>query len=263
MGVALDTILGNTAVVGALSTVTAVAPDTFTVRNFDPPAYARLEQVIKQSAAADHTVRVKSPMMHDDVNGLTFLSAETPTVHLLPREVGEPLISGNSLTVQADLAAAGNTTVVLGVYYSDLPGAAQKLYGWGDIRGIIKHIKAHQVNSGATAAGAWTDTVITTTENLLHDGSYYAVLGYLTDAAVAAVGVKGQFTSNLRVCGPGQTPSFDTSEFFVAMSEQQQTPHIPVFNARDRGAIFLSAAANAAVSPKVSLILAELTQPLA
>lgn len=267
MGVAIDTVLAFSTQGAASAFPTALAAadgDSLQVRSFNDPAYAKLESII-YDAGGTEKFRVKSPMMHDDVTGVTLEPASGELLHLLPREVGIDLISGDTLTVQGGIAAAGTITAGLVVYYSNVRGAAARLFNWADIRGNIKAIKTVEVDLNAVAVGAWTDTLITTTEDQLHAHSDYAVLGYETSELVDIVGVKGQATGNLRVCGPGATSSLDLSEYFIAMSEHQGTPHIPVINADDKGGTYVSAAHKAALgggAAHVYLVLAELTRNL-
>lgn len=266
MGVAIDTIQAF-ATEGALAAFpTALAGaggDSLTIRNFEQPSYARLEALI-YSAGGGEKVRVTSPMLHDDVTGLTFQPGEIPAAFLMPRPVGVPLTAGDTLSIDGGIAAAGTITAALVVYYSNLTGAAARLANWGDISGNIKTIKTVEVDLDAVAVGAWTDTALTKTEDQLHTKSDYAVLGYQVDPAVDVVGVKGQFTSNLRICGPGPTSTLDITEYFVTMAERHGTPHIPVFNGNDKGSIVVSAANHAAIgagAASVYLILAELVNP--
>ena len=266
MGVAIDTVHLFATEGAAAPFPVALAPatgDSLTVKNFDPPAYARMEALI-YSAGGAQKVRLISSMLHDNVTGLTFQPGEVPAAFLMPRPVGVPLIAGDTLTVDGGIGAAGTITAALVNYYSNLPGAAARLANWGDISGNIKTIKTVEVDVDAVAVGAWTDTKLTKTEDQLHTKSDYAVLGYNVDPAIDVVGVKGQFTSNLRVCGPGPTSTLDISEYFITMAERHGTPHIPVFNGNDKGAITVSAANHAAIAggaASVYLVLAELVNP--
>lgn len=268
MGAAIDTVLAfatEGAVAAFPQALGTASGDSLTVRAFDTPAYAKLTSLI-YSAAGGQKVRVLSPMLHDNVTGMTFEPAEIPSMHLMPRQVGVPLVSGDTLVVQGGIAAAGTIVAALQVYYSNLRGQSARLASWADIRGNIKYIKSVEVDLGAVATGAWTDTLITNTENQLHAHKDYAVLGYTPNTAIDVIGVKGQETGNLRICGPGNTTTLDLSEYFIAMSEQQGTPFIPVFNADNRGSFYVSAAHHAAVAGGAEhayLILAELTNNLA
>ena len=265
---AIDSILADVHNAGGagigLTAAVAATGDSFTVRNFAQTSRARLE-VISVQGAAPRLARISSPMLHDNVTGLTFNTGESPTTFLLPSEIGQPLVPGDVLAISLDAAATSDTLAMLAIYYENLPGTKARLHSWGEIAGNIKSIKPTEVDITTNATiGQWQDTLITTTENQLHAKSDYAVLGYEATVALTAIGVKGQETATLRVCGPGPTSAFPTSDYFVRMSNLQNTPHIPVFNADNRGSFYVSTAANTtAVASKITLILAELATPLA
>lgn len=264
---AIDTVLfdfhNTVAALQPLTATTTATGDSATVRYFPTTSKARLETVCMQNSGPA-AIQIKSPMFHDNVTGLTFQFNEHPSTYLLPQEVGQPLVPGDVLTVLMTAAATSDSVAVLCNYYENLPGASARLYSWGDISGNIKSIKACEVDCTTNATiGQWSDTLITTTENQLHARTDYAVLGYEAQTAVTTVAVKGQETGNLRVGGPGPTSSFPTSDYFVSMSNMHGTPHIPVFNADNRGSFYVSTAANtASVASKITLILAEMATPL-
>jgi hypothetical protein len=206
-------------------------------------------------------VRLLSPLVHDNVTGLTWYTSETPSIHELPPMGEQTVQPADTLVIQVTGDTTHQAVVYTGVWYENLTGASANLYQWGDIQGNIKNIKPMTVAvtcSGTVAT--WVDTVITTTENQLHASSYYAVLGLSTDTALGAIGVKGAFTANLRVCCPGATTPEDTSFYFVNKANYHMKPFIPVFNGQDRGAVYVSASDNAtSTTANITLILAELT----
>lgn len=263
MGKAIDTVLAFSTQAGAGAfpiTLAATGGDSLNIRSFDASKRAWLESII-YSAGGGVQARVQSPLMHDNVTGLTFQPGEVPAQFMVPGEMSVALKPTD--TLQAFGASGAATTITMGLvnYYEDLNGADAQLYHYADIKGIIKYVKSVQVALNAIAVGAWTDTLLTTTENQLHADSYYAIVGYEVDPAVDIVGVKGSFTGNLRVCGPGPVSTLDISRYFIYMSEQTGRPHIPVFNSNDRTAIYVSAANHAAVAgaaASVYLMVAEL-----
>lgn len=267
MGLAIDTV-GSFVTAGAtnpkaLAAGIASTGDSFTVRNFTPPAMAKLEAILYNGTLATQ-LRVESPMFHDNVTGLTYSPDQAPAMFLLPKYVGQGLTAGDTLTVEHGAAAGSSSVLGLVNYYSDLPGAAARLHSWGDIQGIIKNLKTWQVAVTTNAAvGQWTDTVINVTDKQFHAGSDYAILGFQMDAPIAVVGVKGQETANLRVCGPGTGTTDWTSDYFVSMSERHGTPHIPVFNADNYGSFYVSTLHNvASVSANVYVVAAELAHTI-
>lgn len=263
MGLAIDTVLGEVTNSAALTGLTMAGGDSLTVRSFSTSAQAYLEAVISEASTAGQ-VRVKSPMFADNVAGITLPTSEKPSEFLLPREVGQRLVTQDTLVAQATSGAADSTVVALRNYYTDLTGASARLHSWGDIAGNIRNIKALEVDCVTAAGiGSWSDTVITTTEDTLWANTDYALLGYDVSAAVAVVGLKGSELNNFRVCGPGATSTLDISEYFVTFSDRMGTPHIPVVNSANKDSIFVSTAANAAsVATKIYLILAQLTNNL-
>lgn len=264
MGLAIDTVLGSVTNDAALTAVTLATGDSATVRSFAPGSSALLETIVRKGGTAG-SVQVRSPMFHDDVRGIQFTTSESPAAFLLPASVGQRLVSQDTLTIEANSGAADSTVVGLCAYYSNLAGSSARLHSWGDIGGNIRSIKPIEVDLTTSATiGAWSDTVITTTENLLHANTDYAVLGFVSNVALALVGIRGQETGNLRVCGPGASSTLDVSEYFIYMSNRHGTPHIPVFNSANKDSVYVSAADNAAsTAAKVQLVLAELATNLA
>ena len=264
MGLAIDTI-GTYVTAGAtnptsLKTVTVSTGDSLQIRSFPATNWARLEHMIYQGAAKGKN-RVMSPLMHDNVTGLTFASADTVSYHLMSRHAIQQVYPTDTLSAFSSAAAAASGILALGVYYQNLPSSGARLANWSDIAGSIANIKGLEcdVTSSGTV-GTWSDTVINTTDKQLHANTDYAVIGYDCDTALAVVGVKGNETGNLRVCGPGPGTSFDTPDYFAQMSVITGNPHIPVFNSNNQGAYYVSCLANSAsVASKVYLILAELS----
>lgn len=263
MGIAIDTIQYFSTQAGAAAFPTALATaqgDPAQIRNFNTAKKAWLHSFI-YSAGGGQKARITSPLLHDNVTGLTFQPGEIPANFLIPAMSGVQVHANDTPLVSGGIAGAGTITAGLQVYYEDLDGAAARLFHWKDIEHKIKAYKSLEVSLAAIAVGAWTDTKITITEDQLHADSYYAVIGYNVDPAVDLVGVKGSATANLRVCGPGPVSTLDISNYYAYMSIQANLPFVPVFNANDKGAFYVSAANHAAVAAnaaEVYLFLAEL-----
>jgi hypothetical protein len=239
---------------------TVATGDSFTVRSAAASSRVILEEIVRQGAAAGF-VRVRSPLLHDNVRGIMFTPTDTPSRMLLPPDAGQPLTPLDNLIVEVSGGGAEVDGGFLEIYYENAAGLSQRLHSPGDIIGNIRNIKPMQVACavGATAF-VWTDVVITTTENLLHAASDYAVLGYVTDTACAAVGIKGQDTSNLRVCGWGSTDPTDTSDYFIKKAERENRPWIPVISAQNRFSTFATILTSAVAGTiNVQFVLAELT----
>jgi hypothetical protein len=264
MPLAIDTVVGTASNPGA--TFTAVTPnagDSTTVRNAPSTSSIMLEQVVRAGATSG-AVRVRSPLLHDDVQGLHWYSAQDPSVLLMPPQAGQKLRSGDNLIVELTGGTAETDLAALVIYYSDLPGAQARLHSWGDIAGNVANIETvHVTTLAAGTAGTWADTPIINTENLLKADTDYAVLGYVVEeAAGGVIGVRGSETGNLRVCGPSTNDDFETSYFFVDQSQRHGTPHIPVFNSNNRASFYVSTALTPASQVDVTLVCAQLATKL-
>ncbi len=266
MGLAIDTVgltfTAGTANTGLYQALAAANGDSLTVRSFNAPATAMLEEIL-YDASAVNAIRVRSPMFHDDVQGIRFTPGNAPTRVEMPQYASQALRSADTLIAEVDDVTNSAVYVAgLRIYYSDLIGAAARLKNPGDVLGNVKSIKPVLVTVTTPTAKVWTDTSITTTENLLHANTDYAVLGYVVDSATCLVGVKGQETSNLRICGSGQTELYETSNEFVRLSNVYGTPHIPVFNSQNASNVYVSVFPRAATTLNVTLVLAEMTNPV-
>lgn len=261
MGRAIDTVLAQVTNSTPIIAATVATGDTLTVRSFNPPGQAFLEQIVSKGGQSV-TTRVISPLMHDNVRGITATSAQAPMQFALPQEAGQALNSQDTLSLLGNSGGANSSVFALINYYTDLGGASARLYSWGDISGLINYIKPVSIACTASATiGQWSDTLITATENLLKANTDYAILGYQVDVACAVVAVKGPDTSNLRVGAPGTVLQDTTTDYWLEESARTGRPHIPVINAANSNATFASVADNAAsTAVNVQLILAELSQ---
>lgn len=266
---AIDTIASYQGTVNSTLAAGVMATgDSATIRNFPQPGRARLLAAMYDYVTTPLVWRVRSPLLYDNVRGIQFWPGLTqPAEILLPRAIQQSLQPQDALTFEFSTAAStGKALGALSVYYESLPGASARLHSWGDIGGLVKNIKplVVTISSGANTAGQWLDTVLTTTENLLHANTDHAILGFTTDLGCAAVAFRGVDTANLRVGGPGNLNTGFTAEWFVEMSARTGLPCIPVFNSANAASSYVSIVSSAATGAAmdVVLILAELSQNL-
>lgn len=129
MGLAIDTVLAEVTMATAAvsAAMTPATGDSFTVRSFAATDRGILEQLITK-AAHTMTLNVKSPMFHDNVEGIQVISAQAPGVHDLPQDVGQPLTPQDTLSV-IGFGTASDVLVALMVnYYTNLLGASARLH---------------------------------------------------------------------------------------------------------------------------------------
>jgi hypothetical protein len=262
---AIDTILTAATSPGAgPANAAPAAGDSLSVRSFQPPSKAYLQNIIRMGTTAGYA-QVRSPLLHDDVQGIRVTPGESPGIFSLPGVALQQVRPQDQLIVELAGGTAGEVDIAaLTMYYENLPGGQARLFNWSDVAPLNRNIKPLRVavTTGATA-GTWTDQVITTSENLLHANTDYAVLGYSANVNLGVVAIRGIDTGNLRAGGPGATSELPTTNFFKRMSEDTGNPWIPVINSANKDGTFVSVcAATASVSAVVELILMELTQNL-
>jgi hypothetical protein len=262
MGAAYYLVSGRVTNPGAaLTALTVNTGDSFQIPKFTDGSMAYLENAWAHEATVG-VFRIRSPKLHDNVQGLRLTVPETAAKPLLPDELDQPLVSIDTLIVELSGGGAETDVGVLALYFSDLSGADQKLATWEQLKPRIKNMLTNEVDCTAPAAiGNWNaGNAFNLTFDQLHADASYAVLGWTVSAACAAVAIAGPDTSNLKIGGPGCLDSRVTRDWFVRQSIQTGRPHIPVIQAANKGATLvytLSASAPAAIN--VGLILAELT----
>lgn len=236
MGLAVETLGFHVANPSSTFTaVTMATGDAAVVRTFRDGSKAVLEHIARQGATAG-AWRVKSPTMHDNNIGLTFVTAESPTVFQMPDYIGEPMTSGDTLTIQGTGGTNETEVGTLTIYYQDVNGLAATYYGWNDIAGAIEHLYTNEVDcSIGGTAGVWASTLFNATSTQQKADRKYAILGYTSDTALCSVAFRGGETGNVRIGGPGPTTVEDTADWFIQESNRQGTPHIPVVSANNFG----------------------------
>lgn len=265
MGLAFDSVLVDvhnaaTTGIGLTNGVTTASGDPLGVRYFVPGSKCKLVNVLLQGSSAPRRIRIISPRLHDNVTGISWQALESPTEFLYSPEWGQDLYQNDTLTVQMDAAASSDTVSVLQIYYSNLQGVNANLKTWAEIKDHIINIKPVEVGTTSSGTiGTWSDTVITTTENQLKADYNYALLGFTESANLAAVGLKGPDTGNLRITCPAATPTLMLTDYFPFLSRTYGLPMIPVINANNRNATYISTAANtASVGSNVFPVFAQL-----
>lgn len=241
MGLAVETKAFRVANPGTTFTaVTFASGDNGNVRQFRDGSRCVLEALMRQGATSG-AWRILSSTLHDNVTGLTYFLTETPAISPMPDYVGQPLQSGDTLSVSGTGGTAETEVGAFTFYYQDVNGLDAKLYMWEDIVGSIEHIKPFEVDCTPNGtAGNWADTLLNATDKQAKADRKYAILGWDVDTAVAAVAFFGGETGNVRMGGPGPTATPQTSDWFIDESRRMGTPHIPVISANNFGSTNVS-----------------------
>lgn len=232
-----------------------------TVRNTQLGSKIQLEGLWQEAAAAS-IVRVRSPRLHDNVQGIRYQLPLASPYNLLGMRPETPLVPQDTLVVESSTAVAAVTTQFLNISYGSLPGSDGNFATYDQIKSRIVDIVTNEVTPGnPTAAGQWSlGVALNSTFDLLKANTWYAVLGYTSTVQAGAFAIQGPDTGGLKVGGPGILNPLETREWFIWTDEFSEEPGIPVINSANKGGTFVYladlAAANAAV---VDLLLAELS----
>jgi hypothetical protein len=201
-------------------------------------------------------IRVELP------DGGTLAPANRPSA-VSPVGFDQPIYPSDVLSVKASGTASDNVNVTFVLYYPNLPGV--------DFHGVTaEYVRANGGNhvgvyvNPTSGSGDWgTSVVLNSSTDLLHAGKQYAVMGVTSQTPVAAFGLQGIDTGNLRVGGPILGDPGIDAYMFSRLAEAHNAPLIPVIQANNAGAINIYLAHTTGASTKISVYLIELkTNPI-
>lgn len=190
-------------------------------------------------------------------DGGTLAPANRPSL-VSPPGFDQPIYPADTMSVKVSGTASDNVNVTVVTFYPDLPGVAFN----GVTSQYVKQNGGNHVGvyvNPTSGSGNWgTSVVLNSSTDLLHAGKQYAVMGFTSQTPVAACGLVGIDTGNLRVGGPilGD-PSVD-SFLFATLAEKHNAPLIPVIQANNAGATNIYLAHTTGASTKMSVYLIEL-----
>lgn len=261
MGGILEILTGRATNPAALTALTMNTGDSLAVRAFGDNVSVYLENIWTQQATAGFA-RVRSPRMHDNVQGIRIAAPAANPLPLLPIEANQRVYQTDTLIAEIQGGGAEVDSMALQVYYDGVSTGAARLATWDQVKPLIRNISGAQVDvAGPVTSGDWSaGTNLTNFTDQFHANTYYAVLGYQTDAPVLAVAIKGPDTGNYKAGGPGAQNTIDTRDYFVECSRLTGLPHIPIIQAQNKGNTQVHVARiTAAGTVNVTLVLAELS----
>lgn len=261
MGIAIDTIGGFLTNTTAITAATVSPGDSFTVRATIGDSMATLDNVWGKQATLG-AARIRSPRMHDFVNGLRFSalgSAANAPRQVLPDEVENQLYSQDPLTVELTSGGADSSFIALQLYYSNLGGISANLMRFEEVDANVDQYLSVLVSpTGSATIGTWgPGRAINADVDQFKVNRWYAILGYITDTAVGCISVRGSDTGNLRIGGPGPVEPIETRDYFIGMAKGTGRPYIPVFNSANRASLLVDLASNtASPAPNITFLMA-------
>ena len=242
---ALELITGRVTAPGAAFTAwTPSTGNALTIRNGRAEKAIFLLTAFAKNQGVG-TLRIRSPLLHDNVNGLRMDVTAGLSSPLLPLWHRQRLQPQDLLTVE-QLGSAGAGDLELGgflVYYEDLPGVDAQLITYEDLikRGLETTVVENTIATTATGDYGGEEAINAEVDQFKAN-SPYAVVGYLVDTLCGVIRYRGSDTGNLGVGGPGEpTLRHQTAEWFARLARETGLPLIPVFNSANRAAFLVDA----------------------
>lgn len=265
---AMDTISFAATAPGATITAsTAATGDSFAIRSapFDKKVW--LLDVWGFWGTTTGLLRIRSPRLHDNVQGIRFRMTSANAEPLYPSVANKGfkqfLIPQDTLIVEQTGTAVGGAidSGSLLAFYEDLPAISGRFITNDDLKAFGVNIIGQEMSITTGTTIAYTGQVaINVTNDNFKANTDYALLGGMVDTRLATVAVRGVDTGNLRVSFPGEpTQRHVTSNFFQRLALSMDLPLIPVFNSANKAAILVDGIGNAAaITSVVTLFMVEL-----
>lgn len=263
MGLALEMISGRATAPGAtLTALTMAAGNSLTVRNTALTADIFLLDMWAFENAAG-IFRIRSPKLHDNVQGIRYRIVANDPVSLFPRGEMQRLTPQDTLIAEISGSAAGGQIEqgFAQIFYRDLPGSQSRMGTWADIAPRIVNVLTNEVAITAGAGGGYTGQVaINSTFDLLQANTDYAILGIEVDVLCGAIRIQGPDLGNLGVGVPGYIANRNfMGRYFKEMSLLTGLPCIPVFNSANKAGTLVDCVQNqAAAAINANILIAQL-----
>jgi len=238
MGLGLEVISGKATAPGTtLTALTMASGDSLSIRNTPIGTDIRLVSLWAFNNAAG-IFRVRSPRMHDNVQGFRARVAATDPAQLFDAGTYQTLYPQDTLIAEISGSAVGGQIEQgqLLIWYRDLPGIAARLAMWPDVMAAAVNELTVEVALTAGVVGGYSGAAaLNSSFDLLKANTDYAVIGADVDAACAAVTMKGADTGNLHVGVPGTlTLRHLSARFFKWLSINLGLPTIPIINSANK-----------------------------
>jgi hypothetical protein len=263
MGKALECICGFVTAPGTTQTnLTMATGNSLTIRNA-PITSNPLLLAAWVNAFGVGVLRIKSPRLHDNVQGVRLNTLAALPLPLWPLSLAQKLVPQDTLTEDLSGSATGGKieTAFNLIYYPDCPGVAARLASPADVFARMANIVGVEIDCNPGAGGGWTGArALNYSYDVLKANTDYALLGYIPSVNCGAVRFTGVDTGNVGVAGPGSVTAPQlTTRWFVELSDRFGLPLIPILNSANRAGISVDVSQDqAATAVNVTAILAEI-----
>ena len=228
-----------------LTALTMMSGNTLQVRNtgLDKPISLIAAWARNQTAGV---LRIRSPLLHDNVQGMRFGAAANAPRNLIPVPGKQALEPQDTLIVElSGSATAGDIEQAFLInYYDDLPGVEGRFLTAAEFYELNCVLVTIENTLALGTGGGWSgEEALNAEYNLLRANTDYALLGYTLSANCGAVRWRGTDIGNLGVGGPGDSVNTnDTARWFVSLAEATGMAMIPVINSANLSSVLIDGA---------------------
>lgn len=244
VGAALELLTGQVTAPSTTETaLTMNLGNSLTVRHVPDPT----KRILLLSMWADNQgagiARLRSPRLHDNVEGISSMVVASMVSPLLPWGFQQKLFSQDTLTaLLSGSATAGDIeTLCMLLYYEDLAGANGRFITHEALmRGGVNVMSSNNTLALGTAGNYSGEEAINAEDDQWRANTDYALVGYNVSAECACVRWRGVDFGNLGLGGPGNDELKEmTANWFVNLAKATGLPLIPVFNAANKQAVLI------------------------
>jgi len=263
VGRGLEILSGRVTAPGAtLTALTMAAGNSLTIRNAPLDSDVRLIEIWALNNVAG-IGRIRSPRLHDNVQGIRFRITATDPIPLVPPGTFQKLIPQDTLVAELSGSAVGGQIEQLQmlIYYANLPGIEARLATFDEVlRRAVSQVTVENAITPGAAGGYSGEVALNATFDLLKANTDYALIGYTVDARCAAVRWRGADFGNLGVGGPGHNTQRDvTARWFIVLSQELGLPLVPIFNSANKAGVLVDVVQDqGAAAVNINSILLEL-----
>ena len=222
--------------------LTVCAGNSLTLRNAIEDTPIHLLAVWGKHQTAGN-IRVRSPQLHDNVQGIRLFNPAANASNLLPNQMKQMLKAQDTLTVELTGSGTGGDLELasLLVFYEDLPGIEGRFIDAAELYGRTKQIVTVENTLALGTSGQYTGQEAINAEfDLLKANTDYALIGYQVSAICGCVRWQGSDVGNLGIGGPGNhTDKHITANWFLDLSINYGMPLVPIFNSANKAGILI------------------------
>lgn len=246
----LESLTGFVTVPSATFTALTMSNGSLTIRDFNQGRAFLLDVV--RNGQATGAVRIRSPKLHDFVNGIRLQGQIDTTLgaqSLLPFGFPQILTAQDTLIVEdtGSAVAADIENVSLLVYQEMPTGPSARLIGFDELERRIVNVTtlSHALVGAVTGAYGAVQSLAAGVADTLKANTDYALLGLsFSESAIGnalGVGIQGPDLGNYLVNIPLlQGGRQSNQEYFLDLTRKYKVGLIPVINSANKGGTFLS-----------------------